>query len=115
MFYFLLFIIIVIFILIFVTIINITSITSWTGRSCSWNNGPGQPACKTDEELKVKLYRNNWDPSSFWQCETLNKPAEYKRCPDEFLYNSELKQCVVWSTWKWTEECDPPEKDNIIL
>ncbi|KAH8312825.1 hypothetical protein KR044_013100 [Drosophila immigrans] len=73
-------------------------------------NGDGQPGCKTQEELDIGLFRDNWDATSFWKCNELNEPASKVRCPDEMGFMDSLKDCVVWDDWKWEKPVAPPSE-----
>jgi len=73
-------------------------------------HGDGQPGCKTQEELDIGVYRDNWDPTSYWKCENLNEPASKVRCPDEMGFMDSLKDCVVWEEWKWEKPIAPPSE-----
>ncbi|CAD7082263.1 unnamed protein product [Hermetia illucens] len=75
---------------------------------CEYDHGDGQPGCKTEEELG-RLWRNNWDPTAYWQCEEANQPAKLVRCPG-LAFSQNEQECVDWSSWEWTPPCDPPSK-----
>ncbi|XP_017081740.1 uncharacterized protein LOC108115009 [Drosophila eugracilis] len=70
-------------------------------------NGDGQPGCKTQDELDIAVFRNNWDSTSYWKCETLNKPAIEIKCPDEMGFMDSLKNCVSWDEWEWEKPVAP--------
>lgn len=70
-------------------------------------NGDGQPGCKTQEELDIGVFRDNWDPTAYWKCEILNEPASKLRCPSETGFIESLKDCVSWEDWKWEKPVPP--------
>ncbi|KAH8417770.1 hypothetical protein KR222_005686 [Zaprionus bogoriensis] len=77
---------------------------------CSLANayeGDGQPGCKTAEELDIAVFRDNWDPTSYWKCSTLNEPAARLRCPNEMGFVDSVKDCVSWDDWKWEKPVAP--------
>ncbi|XP_011192913.2 uncharacterized protein LOC105218799 [Zeugodacus cucurbitae] len=67
-------------------------------------SGDGQPNCTTQEEINTRMFRNYWDPTSYWVCEELNELAVLERCPVEMAYQDNLKECVSWDDWQW----EPP-------
>jgi hypothetical protein len=73
---------------------------------CEYDYGNGQPLC-IQEEMD-RLWRNNWDPTRFWQCVTLNTPAVMVICPTNTGFMESAQQCVSWSEWEWTFTCNPP-------
>jgi hypothetical protein len=73
---------------------------------CEYDHGNGQPLC-IQEEMD-RLWRNNWDPTRFWQCVTLNTPATMVICPTDSGFLESAQQCVSWSEWEWTFPCNPP-------
>lgn len=70
-------------------------------------DGDGQPGCKSQEELDIAVFRDNWDATSYWKCETLNEPALKVRCPSEMGFMDSLKDCVNWEDWKWEKPAPP--------
>lgn len=74
-------------------------------------DGNGQPGCKTPEELSPNpKWRNNWDPSAFWECVTLGEAAEPRRCEEvsekgseKVAFDALTQECVTWAEWKWSE------------
>ncbi|XP_017845391.1 uncharacterized protein LOC108601926 [Drosophila busckii] len=73
-------------------------------------DGDGQPGCKTQEELDIGVFRDNWDPSSYWKCETMDEPATKVRCPTESGFMDSLKDCVNWEEWQWEKPVAPPSE-----
>ncbi|KAH8359118.1 hypothetical protein KR093_004463 [Drosophila rubida] len=73
-------------------------------------DGDGQPGCKTQEELDIGIFRDNWDSTSFWKCKELNEPATKVRCPDETGFMDSLKNCVSWDEWQWEKPVAPPSE-----
>ncbi|XP_018785622.1 PREDICTED: uncharacterized protein LOC108966924 [Bactrocera latifrons] len=69
--------------------------------------GNGQPNCTTQEEIDIRIFRNNWDPTSYWICEELNEPAILGRCPEQMAYLDSVKDCVSWDDWQWEQPADP--------
>ncbi|XP_068157047.1 uncharacterized protein [Drosophila tropicalis] len=67
----------------------------------------GQPGCKTQEELDIGVFRDNWDPTSYWKCEVLNEAATRIKCPSEMGYLDSVKECVNWESWNWEEPAEP--------
>ncbi|EDV92619.1 uncharacterized protein LOC6563637 [Drosophila grimshawi] len=72
--------------------------------------GDGQPACRSQEELDVAIYRDSWDPTAFWKCESLNEPASKLRCPAEMGFLDSVKECVPWEEWSWEKPKAPPSE-----
>lgn len=75
-------------------------------------HGNGRPGCQTQEELTVRDWRNLWDPTRFWRCETINVPAVVVRCEDvagvSHLWSEAVRACVHESQWVWTPNSLPP-------
>ncbi|XP_034661776.1 uncharacterized protein LOC117897186 [Drosophila subobscura] len=70
-------------------------------------SGNGQPGCKTQMELEISVFRNNWDATSYWKCDELNAPATQMKCPDEMGFVDSLKNCVSWDEWEWETPVAP--------
>lgn len=69
----------------------------------------GQPGCKTSEEVN-KPFRNNWDPTSYWQCSVQGEPATKQKCPSSQVFLDSSRKCVnIWE-WVWTDPVPPPSK-----
>lgn len=66
----------------------------------------GQPKCLTEAEFG-RRWRNNEDPTRYWQCQGLNDALSYV-CPTEYLYQDHMQGCVYYSHWIWTLPFDPP-------
>ncbi|XP_055850189.1 uncharacterized protein LOC129914813 [Episyrphus balteatus] len=64
-------------------------------------SGNGRPGCKTEQEIRDKLYRNFWDPTAYWVCSEQNTPASSARCPDEEAFVFSVRKCVPWDDWTW--------------
>ncbi|XP_030370600.1 uncharacterized protein LOC115621176 [Scaptodrosophila lebanonensis] len=77
------------------------------GALTSAYNGDGQPGCRTQEEVDIGIFRDNWDATSYWKCEKLNEPASRWRCPSETGFMDSLKDCVNWDEWKWEKPAAP--------
>ncbi|KAH8313585.1 hypothetical protein KR067_008391 [Drosophila pandora] len=69
--------------------------------------GDGQPGCKTQAELEIQVFRNNWDATSYWKCEALNEPATELKCPADTGFVDSLKNCVSWEEWEWEAPVAP--------
>lgn len=73
----------------------------------------GQPGCRTQAELNQRFYRNNWDPTSYWVCDTLNERARAVRCevvegrPQGYM---DGVGCVEWQYWAWYSPVAPPSR-----
>ncbi|XP_043656184.1 uncharacterized protein LOC122622078 [Drosophila teissieri] len=80
-------------------------VISW-GLALAYD-GDGQPGCKTQAELDIAVFRNNWDATSYWKCETLNKPAIEIKCPSDTGFMDSLKNCVNWEEWEWEKPVEP--------
>uniref|UniRef100_A0A182JSX1 DEP domain-containing protein n=1 Tax=Anopheles christyi TaxID=43041 RepID=A0A182JSX1_9DIPT len=78
-------------------------------NGCVRDDSDGQPLCNA-EELTARLWRNNWDPTAYWECETANTPATYRRCPTEGMFNGATRTCINWFDWEWTPTCKPPSR-----
>lgn len=70
-------------------------------------NGNGQPGCKTQAELEIGVFRNDWDPTAYWKCESLNKAGSEVRCPTDTAFMDSLKNCVSWDEWEWETPVAP--------
>lgn len=68
--------------------------------------GDGQPNCTTQEEIDIHIFRNNWDPTSYWICEELNELAILGRCHEQMAYLDSVKDCVSWDDWHWEQLAD---------
>lgn len=78
----------------------------------AFSDGNGQPGCQFDEELLVKDYRNNWDPTRFWRCETLNVNAVAVTCHEVvgewgYLFDQTTRTCIPSAQWVWTDFIAP--------
>jgi hypothetical protein len=73
-------------------------------QDCEYDNGNGMPACNADEA--GLLWRNNWDPTRFWSCESGS--AEVVICDAETGFSQAAQACVSWAEWEWTPPCNPP-------
>ncbi|XP_062550038.1 uncharacterized protein LOC134214729 [Armigeres subalbatus] len=89
------------------TIIVFLALVALALGQCVRDDSNGQPACNA-VELAQGLWRNNWDPTAYWQCTTLNTPATPQRCPTEGMFDSATLTCIRWDQWVWTETCKPP-------
>ncbi|XP_053954542.1 uncharacterized protein LOC128860809 [Anastrepha ludens] len=69
-------------------------------------SGNGRPSCTTQEEINIRIFRNNWDPTSYWKCEELNAAPVLERCPEQMAYLDGVKNCVDWAEWHWEEPTD---------
>ncbi|XP_017057161.1 uncharacterized protein LOC108098609 [Drosophila ficusphila] len=69
--------------------------------------GNGEPGCKTQAEIDIAVFRNNWDATSYWKCESLNQPASEMKCPSETGFMDSLKNCVSWEEWEWEKPLPP--------
>uniref|UniRef100_A0A182P130 DEP domain-containing protein n=1 Tax=Anopheles epiroticus TaxID=199890 RepID=A0A182P130_9DIPT len=78
-------------------------------NGCVRDDSDGQPLCNA-EEMTARLWRNNWDPTAYWECETANTPATYRRCPTEGMFNGATRTCINWFDWEWTPTCKPPSR-----
>ncbi|XP_075149028.1 uncharacterized protein LOC142222662 [Haematobia irritans] len=68
----------------------------------------GQPGCKTQEELQVRIYRHFKKKIAYWECTQLGVPATLRFCPYETGYLDAAKDCVSWRQWYWTPTVAPP-------
>ncbi|XP_037948907.1 uncharacterized protein LOC119680255 [Teleopsis dalmanni] len=71
----------------------------------------GEPGCQTLEEVN-KMYRNYWDPTAYWKCESQGKVASRGRCPTSELFMDTKGKCVHYAEWHWTEPTIPPSRPN---
>ncbi|XP_055618332.1 uncharacterized protein LOC129763370 [Toxorhynchites rutilus septentrionalis] len=74
---------------------------------CVRDDSDGRPNCIA-VELEQRLWRNNADPTAFWECETLNVPATARRCASEEMFYVVPLRCVPHTEWEWTPTCKPP-------
>ncbi|XP_055703423.1 uncharacterized protein LOC129801949 [Phlebotomus papatasi] len=75
----------------------------------------GQPGCRTQEELDRRFWRNNFDPTRFWECTTLNQAASAVTCEEHtgqvgLAWFDERQECVDWSEWQHTMPVAPPSR-----
>lgn len=81
--------------------------------AAQYDHGDGRPGCRTQGELNTREWRNNFDPTAFWICETLNVAARHERCesvhgrPMGFMTGA---GCVEWENWVWVEPVNPPSQ-----
>jgi hypothetical protein len=73
---------------------------------CEYNHGNGRPLC-IQEEMN-RRWRNNWDNTRYWKCETLNMPAIQVICEVNTLFFEIAQECVDIPIWEWTPPCNPP-------
>ncbi|XP_035787091.1 uncharacterized protein LOC118464110 [Anopheles albimanus] len=78
-------------------------------NGCVRDDTDGQPLCNAAETTQ-RLWRNNWDPTAYWECETSGTPATYRRCPTEGMFDSTTRTCINWFDWEWTPTCKPPSR-----
>ncbi|XP_058821362.1 uncharacterized protein LOC131683408 [Topomyia yanbarensis] len=78
---------------------------------CTRDDTDGRPDCNA-VEMSQRFWRNHWDPTAYWECETANAPATARRCPTEGMFDSAQLTCINWADWTWTETCKPPSKDQ---
>ncbi|XP_001660940.2 uncharacterized protein LOC5573618 [Aedes aegypti] len=74
---------------------------------CVRDDSNGQPACNA-AEVAQRFWRNNWDPTAYWECVTAGTAATARRCPTEGMFDSATLTCIRWDQWVWTETCKPP-------
>ncbi|XP_019530863.3 uncharacterized protein LOC109402619 [Aedes albopictus] len=74
---------------------------------CVRDDSNGQPACNA-EEMTQRFWRNNWDPTAYWECVTAGTAATARRCPTEGMFDSATLTCIRWDLWVWTPTCKPP-------
>ncbi|XP_055588265.1 uncharacterized protein LOC129740588 [Uranotaenia lowii] len=79
------------------------------GQGCVRDDSNGQPACNA-AEVAQRFWRNNWDPTAFWECETAGVDATARRCPTEGMFDSATGTCINWADWVWTPTCKPPSR-----
>lgn len=77
----------------------------------------GQPGCKTQKEVDQRNWRNNWDPTCFWRCESLNADSKRVTCSEEtglegYLFDSTTNTCVSAENWNWSEARAPPSEPD---
>lgn len=77
-------------------------------------NPKGQPGCKTDEELKVRLYAYHDDPQLFWQCVEKGVDAVCWHCPKGTLFQPDIGSCIRAEEYKWCESLDPLSLPDVI-
>nr|XP_019565312.1 uncharacterized protein LOC109433336 [Aedes albopictus] len=75
--------------------------------ACVRDDSDGRPACNA-EEMTQGRWRNNWDPTAFWQCTTANTAATLVRCPTEGMFDPTTLTCINWFDWVWQPTCKPP-------
>jgi hypothetical protein len=74
--------------------------------SCYYDHGNGRPLCIAQELNRP--WRNLWDNTRYWVCQTLNTPAVEMVCGVNSLFLESAGTCVAVSSWKWTVKCNPP-------
>ena len=65
----------------------------------------GKPCCKSESE--VGPWRNNVDPTKYWNCVAVQQNAISVQCPSENMFQPSTKACVHHSKWTWTAPEDP--------
>ncbi|GAB0099610.1 hypothetical protein DMENIID0001_154970 [Sergentomyia squamirostris] len=75
----------------------------------------GQPGCRTAEEVATRVWRNNWDPTRFWVCETQGQAAVVELCPQvpglgSLAFMTSRGECVPWSEWDHEFPLAPPSR-----
>lgn len=76
-------------------------------NACIHDDTNGQPPCNTPSQMATRYYRNNWDPTAFWVCQTLNTPAAGFRCPNPQGFQTAVGNCVDFGVWYWEPPCVP--------
>ncbi|XP_050072839.1 uncharacterized protein LOC126560931 [Anopheles maculipalpis] len=74
---------------------------------CVRDDTDGRPLCNA-AEVTARLWRNNWDPTAYWECTTVGVAAVARRCPTEGMFDSATRTCINWFDWVWTPTCKPP-------
>jgi hypothetical protein len=74
--------------------------------TCYYDHGNGQPLCNAEEMNRP--WRNNWDNTRYWVCESLNTPAVAVICDTNTLFYEAALACVDVPLWQWTPPCNPP-------
>ncbi|KAJ6645326.1 F-box-like/WD repeat-containing protein ebi [Pseudolycoriella hygida] len=88
---------------VFAIFISVVLLHLTAGQTQSYGNG--QPKCNDAAELN-RLWRNNWDPTSYFQCVTQGLPASLVRCKGAFIESAQ--RCGDWLEWVWQTPFDPP-------
>lgn len=70
-------------------------------------DGNGQPGCKTQNEVDLRDWRNFWDPTRFWRCDTLGVNAVEVTCYEAtgnwgYAFDEKTRTCILYQDWKWT-------------
>ncbi|XP_055588264.1 uncharacterized protein LOC129740587 [Uranotaenia lowii] len=92
-----------------VTLVLCTLVVTIAAR-CVRDNGNGEPGCKLQEEISQKYWRHHHDPTAYWECVSMNRPAEQRRCGSELAFHAGLLECVPWDEWEWEPPCAPPSR-----
>ncbi|XP_058067368.1 uncharacterized protein LOC131216805 [Anopheles bellator] len=94
-------------VLLFLVVIFLTLVSGQT--DCVRDDTDGQPLCNA-AEVPLQFWRNNWDPTAYWECTTTGTAATYRRCPTEGMFDSATRTCINWFNWEWTPTCKPPSR-----
>lgn len=84
------------------------------GDPCEYDSQDGQPGCTTDIEMCKTLWRNNWDPTKYWECTQRGTPGVLRSCPSSEQFYEPILECVSKDIWRWTPMCDPPSKPETV-
>lgn len=92
------------------SLIIVTCFIIAVSSNCVPDNGDGRPSCSSERSLTT-LYRHYYDPTAFWYCQELNRPA-YLRCDIGSLFSEEAGECVLAHEWRWTPTCVRNEEEQ---
>ncbi|KAJ6634189.1 hypothetical protein Bhyg_17413, partial [Pseudolycoriella hygida] len=79
-----------------VFVLFFTAIVLHLAAGQTHSHGNGQPSCSDPSEFN-RLWRNNWDPNSFFRCDNAGVPATLVRCQAAFIESAQ--RCGDWSEW----------------
>lgn len=77
-----------------------------TAYACVHDDSDGKPLCNGVTTIVGNNYRNHFDVTRYWHCESLNNAVSV-RCPDSLLYYQVQDKCVTSGVWRWTPPCKP--------
>ncbi|XP_034669473.1 uncharacterized protein LOC117902301 [Drosophila subobscura] len=77
---------------------------SYAASDCN-PDGNGKPDCTGNVGKK---FRNFWDPTRYWLCETAGEPSVVlceNEAQDPTGYDPVTQACVDWALWQWYAPC----------
>ncbi|XP_055923665.1 uncharacterized protein LOC129954048 isoform X3 [Eupeodes corollae] len=79
----------------------------FSSAAALYSNTNGEPKC-TASNVQIGIFRNNFDPTRYWLCDSVGAAAKEVGCPNESGFLDSQKKCVSWTDWVWEQPNDPP-------